>query len=45
MNLSGDLFDFTGFHRVGFDGGNDAQIAIKYTLAEGVDMDGELIRP
>lgn len=44
MNLSGGLFDFTGFHRVGFDDGN-AQIAIKYTLAEVVDMDGELIRP
>lgn len=35
---------FIRFHRVGFDDGN-AQIAIKYTLAEGVDMDGELIRP
>lgn len=31
MNLSGGLFDFTGFHRFGFDDGN-AQIAIKYTL-------------
>lgn len=42
MNLTGGLFDFTGFKLVSteldFDDAN-ARIAIKYTLAEGVDMD------